>query len=191
MAKRNGKTEVVETGKTEVVETGKNVNEVTEMNTKTTPVENEHPAVQEFADALREYTEKKANETPVETILVQQVPTSVSMICSGCDDLDVDELKEVIEYCSCRIDELQKEEVSELEEQMRAIQDKLLALKGHKRTEKKEKTEGAKRNVTPLVNPNNPSEVYTFGKTPDFVVKMMTETGKTVRELREEAAARM
>lgn len=122
--------------------------------------------------------------------------TSIQWSCikPGLDDLGVAGLKEVIEYCSNRIDELQKEEVEELESQMRALQDKLLALKGFrnkvvKSGVKTEKTEGSKRTTTPLVNPEDPSQVYTFGKIPDWAVKLMAKTGKTVRELREEVKA--
>lgn len=120
-----------------------------------------------------------------ETSMLPDQLTGVEIICNDCDDLNVDELKQVINYCSSRIDELQKEQVSLLEEQMRAIQEKLMALKGHKG----HKAAGnGKRVATPLVNPDNPKEIYTFGKLPDWVVKLMEKTGKTVRELKAEMA---
>lgn len=172
--RKNGKTEVVETAavETEVVETA--------------PVETE------VVEAPLEQVENKEVETTeMENKEVRSTEyTAVDIVCNDCDDLDVDELKQVIDYCSNRIDELQREEVEALEEQMRAIQDKLMALKGFRlqsKTVTGEKSE-AKRVATPLVNPKNPTEVYTFGKHPDWVVKLMAETGKTVYQLREEAA---
>lgn len=134
--------------------------------------------------------EHTMNELPVETANEEtannEVPTPVEIICSGCDDLDVDELKQVIDYCSGRIDELQREEVEALEAQMRAIQDKLMAMKGFRGKVVVENGEKQKRTAIPLVNPNNPSEVYTFGKHPDWLVKLMAETGKDVGQLRNE-----
>jgi hypothetical protein len=47
--------------------------------------------------------------------------TAVAVICHGLSELDVDELKEVIDYCEERIDELQRDEVESLEAEMRAI----------------------------------------------------------------------
>jgi hypothetical protein len=44
-----------------------------------------------------------------------------------------------------------------------------------------------KRIVTPIINPDNPNEVYTLGKHPAFLIKLMAETGKTVTQLREES----
>ena len=78
------------------------------------------------------------------------------MICHGLSELEVDELKEVIDYCEERIDELQRDEVEELEYQMRAIQDKLLALKGKTSHQASSGREGAKKQARPIVNPNDP-----------------------------------
>lgn len=132
--------------------------------------------------------ENTMNELPVETATPEENKeyTAVEMICSGCDDLDVEELKQVIEYCSSRIDELQREEVEALEAQMRAIQDKLMAMKGFRGKQVVENGEKQKRTAIPLVNPNNPSEVYTFGKHPDWLVRLMAKTGKDVGQLRNE-----
>jgi hypothetical protein len=94
----------------------------------------------------------------------------------------------LIEYCSNRIEELQKEEVEELEAQMRSIQDKLLAMKGFrgKQVVKTEKTEEAKRTRTEkvVINPDNPSQVYRFGKIPEWLDQLCVKTGKQVWELR-------
>lgn len=134
--------------------------------------------------------EHTMNELPVETATPEENKeyTAVDIVCNDCDNLNVDELKQVIEYCSSRIDELQREEVEALEAQMRAIQDKLMAMKGFRGKQVVENSEKQKRTAIPLVNPNNPSEVYTFGKTPDWLVKLMADTNKTVWQLREEAA---
>ena len=99
------------------------------------------------------------------------------------DNLDVDGLKEVIEYCQDKIDELQRHEVEALEAEMRAIQDKLMALKGHKTTLRTEGKERSKMEKV-VVNPDNPSEVYRNGRTPDWLSALMAKTGKTVSELR-------
>lgn len=170
---------------------GKNVeiapNEVIEMKLET-------PVVSEVVETEEAKTPSTPVETPVDTPVETPVETptqytAVEIVCNDCDDLGVDELKQVIEYCSSRIDELQREEVEALEAEMRAIQEKLMAMKGHKYQPKVSNggDDREKRSVTPLVNPNNPSEVYTFGKHPDWVVKLMEKTGKSVYQLREEA----
>ena len=100
------------------------------------------------------------------------------------DEFDVDGLKEVIEYCSTRIDELQREEVEALESEMRAIQDKLMAMRGYKNNIIK--TEGSKRSRTEkvVINPDNPTQIYKFGRAPDWLSALCAKTGKTVSDLR-------
>lgn len=164
MARKNGNTEVVEPLMTdEVVET----NEASEMNTETDVVETETTEVSETA-----------NETEVTSIQWSSIKPTL-------DDLEVNGLREVIDYCENRITELQRSEVEELEEEMRAIQDKLLALKGKRVSngtgEKRSRTEKV------VVNPDNPNEVYRFGIQPQWLKDLMAKTGKTVRELRTEA----
>ena len=88
---------------------------------------NEEETMNESVDKTLETTvEALANILPPP---VEQY-TAVAVICHGLSELDVDELKEVIDYCEERIDELQRDEVESLEAEMRAIQDKLLSLKG-------------------------------------------------------------
>lgn len=117
------------------------------------------------------------------------LPDEMSGVKIICDGLSIDELKGVIEYCSNRIDELQKEEVEALEAEMRAIQSKLMAMRGFRLNPVMGNgNSGQKRADKPLINPKNPAQVYTFGKTPDWLSKWMTETGKTVAELREAQA---
>jgi DNA-binding protein H-NS len=172
------------------------------------PTTNTQPVAPEAAPAAPKAPEA-APTTPAPTTPAPVVPTPTwetgvlssiqwGIVKDAVADLDVDGLKEVLEYVSVKIEELQKEEVEALEAQMRAIQDKLLALKGFRnkpvarmvapeKTEKTEKTEGAKRNVKPLVNPENPEEVYTFGKHPAWLVTLCAKTGKTPYELRQAA----
>ncbi len=171
---------------------GKNAETSVTVNNDENVMENQPEVeVKDSRDALSAYTENCKFGTASTELETENndIPTSVEMICSGCDDLDVDGLKQVIDHCSNRIDELQREEVEELEAQMRAIQDKLIALNGHKGKVNGNGTSdsGKKRTDTPLVNPNNPKEVYTFGKHPDWLAKLMAETNKTVSQLREEA----
>lgn len=187
-ASKNGKTEVVETTPVEI----------------TTP-ETVAINAQDWIKEGKDVSEKDATlpETAVETAAEEQEQaeeqaeekqyTAVDIVCNDCDDLNVEELKQVIDYCSSRIDELQREEVEALEEQMRAIQEKLMAMRGYKKPQHKDSNghSGAERVATPLVNPKNPSEVYTFGKHPEWIVKLMAETGKSVYQLREEASKGM
>ncbi len=127
--------------------------------------------------------ENGKTETPETTDSESLSP--VEAIYNKCDELDVEQLKQVIEYCQERIDDLQREEVEQIEAEMRALQDKLIALKGHKTTGIV--GSGAKRTATPIVNPKNPTQMYTYGKTPDWLVELMKETGKTITELRQVA----
>lgn len=150
--------------------------------------EEEQEQEQEVAEQEEEQEEEVEQEQ--EQALIPDQYTAVEIICNDIDDLNVDELKEVIEYCSSRIDELQREEVEALEAEMRVIQDKLMAMRGFRG---KPVTNGnqsghsgaVKRTDRPLANPKNPAQVYTFGKTPDWLSKWMSETGKSVRELRD------
>jgi len=74
---------------------------------------------------------------------------------------------------SIGIDELQRDEVEELEYQMRAIQDKLLALKGKTSHQASSGREGVKKQARPIVNPNDSTQVYTFGKRPEWLKTLL------------------
>ena len=100
------------------------------------------------------------------------------------ESLEVTELKEVIDYCQTLIDEIQREEVEALEAEMRAIQNKLLALQGRKAT-RASMRQSPKRTATPIINPADPSQTYTFGRMPDWLSALMVETGKTLAQLRD------
>ena len=97
------------------------------------------------------------------------------------EKLEVEDLKGVIEYCQNLIDEMQKEEVESLEAEMREIQDKLMALKGKKTSVSSEKRRMAKS----IVNPANLSQVYTFGRYPEWLEQLVIKTGKSVAQLRD------
>ena len=170
MARKNGKTEVVEN--VEVVET---------------PVTETETAVAEVIETAEVPDTEQAAEQQAEQELIPDQLTGVEIICSDCDDLDIEELKQVIDYCANRIDELQRSEVEALEEQMRAIQDKLLAMKGFRGKAVSDKTEEAKRSRTEkvVINPENPSQIYRFGKVPSWLTALCEKTGKQVWELRE------
>jgi hypothetical protein len=131
---------------------------------------NEEETMNESVDkTLEETVEALANILPPP---VEQY-TAVGVICHGLSELDVDELKEVIDYCHDRIDELQRDEVEELEYQMRAIQDKLLLLKGKTSYPVSPSREGTKKQARPIVNPNDPNQVYTFGKRPEWLKALL------------------
>jgi uncharacterized coiled-coil protein SlyX len=120
---------------------------------------------------------KMARKTEVEVSEVEVVQT----VMNYCDEMGIDELKTIMAHCQKLVTELQKSEVDELEAQMRAIQDKLMSLKGN----------GLKpvstRKTLPVINPENPSQVYTCGKLPDWLKELMEKTGKNAWELRQTA----
>lgn len=99
------------------------------------------------------------------------------------DEMPVSDLKTVIEYCDSRIEALQREEVESLEEQMRFLQDKLLALKGTRYTQQA----SSRSAVKPIRNPDNPAETYTTGMTPQWLKDLVARTGKAIWQLREES----
>ena len=66
----------------------------------------------ETVETANDVVEMTLETATTETSLPDQL-TGVEIVCNDCDDLDIDELKEVIEYCSNRIDELQKEEAKQ------------------------------------------------------------------------------
>ena len=126
---------------------------------------------------------KGAEEFQTEVVQCTEF-NAVEQVCVDCENFTVDELNEVINWCSNKIDDLQREEVEALEAEMRAIQDKLLALKGRKPAPLTIVSGEAKRTANPIVNPDNPSQVYKFGRTPDWLAALMAKTGKTIIELR-------
>ena len=150
---------------------------VNELATDPNPTNEEETMIEEVTTNEDESADKTL-ETTIEALAnilpppVEQY-TAVEVICHGLSELEVDELKEVIQYCQERIEELQRDEVEELEYQMRAIQNKLLALKGKTSHPASSGREGAKKQARPIVNPNDPSQVYTFGKRPEWLKTLL------------------
>lgn len=99
------------------------------------------------------------------------------------DLLNVESIKLVIDYCRDRLEELQREEIEALEAEMRTIQSKLFSMKGGALTASAYVPK-KKREKPPIINPANPSEVYRFGRTPDWLKALIISTGKTIEELR-------
>lgn len=126
-----------------------------------------------------ESAELQSEAEPVAASPSTPIPTPLELVKSALDGFGVPDLKTVIECCEGRIHELQREEVETLEEQMRAIQDKLIALRGP--------AQSNGRNIKPLRNPANPNEYYTSGMTPQWVRDLVNATGKPIWQLREES----
>ena len=176
------------------------------LETEMTARKTAETSVKEFNDNLAnaspelkqvaiETLQSTGKEEFVETVQEAQVDTKaeemsgVKIICNDCDGLSADEIKVVIEYCSNRIDELQRKEVEALEAEMRAIKGKLISMRGFRlKSGTANGNTRVKRTDSPLINPKNPTQVYTFGKTPEWLSKWMIETGKTVAQLREAQA---
>ena len=142
---------------------------VNEMVADPNPMNEEETMNESVDKTLEETVEALANILPPP---VEQY-TAVAVICHGLSELEVDELKEVIDYCEERIDELQRDEVESLEAEMRAIQDKLLSLKGKTSVQTSSLREGAKKQARPIVNPNDSNQVYTFGKRPEWLKALL------------------
>ena len=153
----------------------------TEVETPATEIEETAVETVEMQPAVEEVVE----ETEVHPEVIEPpIPASaLDSVKSVLGTLAVDELKAVIGFCEEVITELQREQVEELETQMRFIQDQLMALKGHSRNGSTPTT----RNVKPLVNPANPNEVYTTGMLPAWLKELIGRTGKAVWQLREES----
>jgi len=137
----------------------------------------EHPVV-ETPPETTIMTETAPSETDEEPFSLTPL---VEAIKPTLNELEGSGLKAVIDYCSNRLDELQQEEVESLESQMRAIQDRLIQLKG------RNGAASGTRNVKPIVNPANPSEFYTAGMTPYWLRELVNSTGKSIAQLREES----
>lgn len=142
-----------------------------------------------FTDSQKDYPNQldDVKEQPVTEVTVDtQSEVSVSFVDStvkNCGMMSVDELKQVVEFCTTRITDLQRNEVEDIEAQMSKLQAKLDALKGVKPAELKEPS---KRTSKVVVNPDDPTQVYKFGKTPDWLSALCAKTGKTVSDLRVE-----
>lgn len=100
------------------------------------------------------------------------------------DVLNVESIKLVIDYCRDRLQELQRAEIEALEAEMRAIQQKLFSMKGVPTVSASMNSAPKTRTTKPIVNPNNPHEVYSFGRTPGWLSELMETTGKTIQQLR-------
>jgi hypothetical protein len=89
--------------------------------------------------------------------------------------LTADELKSLGNYCLNLSKEMQSEAIKNTKAELRALQDKIDALKGMKTNTK---------NTSPVFNPANSNETYTMGRRPLWLNDLMLATGKTVDELR-------
>ncbi|MEI2780913.1 MAG: hypothetical protein V9H25_06480 [Candidatus Competibacter sp.] len=187
--KTNGK--VVET--VEVVETTPEAIEMTEQAETTT---NEQVETQEQVENQPAEVETSAVET--QTLLDDELD-ALSVIKDDLSDLDVDQLKSIINYCEELIESINRDAVEALEAQMREIQDRLFALRGSRKQFALEQSvkSDAKKAGRPIYNPNNPSEVYRFGSYPQWVkelVKPANGDRKLEREIlnkiREQQAAK-
>jgi len=157
------------------------------MSRKIDKIEVETPATEleetTVVEAITELPTVEAREAPPEGMETPTPVSALDSVKSLLHKLVVDELKEVMGCCEDLITELQREQVEELESQMRFIQDQLIALKGPRYSP----APTSSRNVKPLVNPSNPNEVYTTGMLPGWLKELIGKTGKPVWQLREES----
>lgn len=151
---------------------------------KKQPVETE--TMTEVVEIMNENVSNDAEqaETPnsvenTEAQVAIEVDETLEMFKSGLTDLNVDQLKSVITHCEELIEEKQRDQVAELERQMREIQDKLWAMKGGKYfNEQRPSTSTTKKAGRPIHNPSNPSEVYSgFGARPNWLTELLVPAG--------------
>lgn len=108
-------------------------------------------------------------ETPGIGVSTKVVATlSPESIIEACKHLSLEDLEQV----AAAIDELA---VTAKQKLIAQLEEQLAMLKAGR---------DSKRVVVPIVNPDNPNEVYTFGRTPEWLVAHCVKTGKTVTELR-------
>lgn len=194
MARKTNGTKV-ETAPETVVAT----EEVIEMTTTEETTTNvEQVETQNEVENSEAQVETETAETP--TALHDELD-ALSVIKDDLTDLEVDQLKSIIDYCESLIEEKQREAVEELERQMREIQDKLWAMKGGRRTSlvlEQTRTSDTKKAGRPIFNPANPSEVWGgFGARPQFIADMVKSAGgdrkkerEILNKIREEQAAK-
>jgi 23S rRNA A1618 N6-methylase RlmF len=148
----------------EVVEMNENVNEAVETEIQ-----------DEAQNVMNDEEENESFQTSE-----NDVPGNV---IEAINELNVEQVKAVISYCKVRLEDLQQEEIAQLEEQMRTIQERLMNMKGgavlfpqvHRETRKK---------GLMIENPENTSEIYKgFGKRPDWLSKLLEPAqGDKVKE---------
>jgi hypothetical protein len=101
---------------------------------------------------------------------------------------EMEDLMEFIQLANERLVFLQSNEISEIEAEISRLKERLAVLKGQTDTIKDEMgfpmKEKKKKAFDPIVNPNDPSEVYTAGRLPEWVIELSKTTGKTIRQLR-------
>lgn len=101
---------------------------------------------------------------------------------------DMEELYEFIGLANERLVFLQSNEISEIEAEISRLKDRLAVLRGQTNTIKDEMgfptKEKKKKAFYPIINPNDPSEVYTAGRLPEWIIKLAETSGKTIRQLR-------
>jgi len=114
------------------------------------------------------------------------------------DELNTTSIRDLIEYSQSVIDRRRQSETEELERQMLEIQAKLLTLKGPSAVGGNVNKSG--KTARPIINPNNPSQIYKFGKHPKWLTDLVAEqtvkdpsnpTYQIMDELREESKAMM
>ncbi len=144
--------------------------EVVEMNTE----QAENTNVAEQVETQVE-VENQTAEVATETAETEEVD-ELAALKEQLDELNVDGLKSIITHCEFLIEQINRDAVEALEAEMRAIQDKLWALKGGRRSLVLEESarSDSKKVGRPIVNPNNPQEVWGgFGARPDWLNEMI------------------
>lgn len=139
------------------------------------------PTTRQTANAILNAVETEAVEIPevVETpeaVKANAVETeAVKAIKSMLSGLSIEEVKEIDTHIKSMMDAIQQEKIKQLMEQKRLIDEQLKAFNV---------VGESVSDHTPIVNPNNPAEIYRMGKQPDWLKALMAETGKSVKELR-------
>ena len=160
------------------------------------------PIERQFDDRFVSLTEAEVDQLIFDTIsatesvvepatdsIVDTKNPMIQMLMS----FELEEIENFIELANERLETLKMKRINDIKEAMAKLNEELHSLSGqhanHTTSLKHSSGEKAQRNFgetawSPIVNPNNPDQIYKAGRIPEWLNELMQNTGKTVTELR-------
>ena len=173
MAKRKAQNELQDFNETQTNSEESAMNETNQVNEQNEMIE--EVTVEDTDDVEIENTIEDTEDEDETNMLENESTiseTDWNELIERIDVLNVNNVQGVISYCKERLKILQQEEIAKLEEEMRLIHQKLVAMKNEPVLFPS--TKAKKKEGRIIVNPANPNDVYSgFGKRPDWLKALL------------------